>query len=148
MSQTITQRINLQWIKLEQGKATKVDWLEMEQTIRQILADAFLAPAAKLATIAEAIGAYTGRGTPEAYIRPCTDPEPPAAAPVSPADADAAAEWSIDAAMAERDQDDEQEPPACPACSGPGVSLGSLGYRAHFTCRNCGMQFSHDTRHA
>jgi hypothetical protein len=35
------------------------------------------------------------------------------------------------------------EPPACPACGGPGVPLGALGRRAHFRCRNCGIDFSH-----
>ena len=30
----------------------------------------------------------------------------------------------------------------CPLCAGPGISLGLLGSREHFSCRNCGMEFS------
>lgn len=64
-NQTATQRINAQWIKIEQGKAGMMDWLGMEETLRLILADAALSPTGKLALVAEAIGAFTGRGTPE-----------------------------------------------------------------------------------
>ena len=31
---------------------------------------------------------------------------------------------------------------ACPACSGPGVELGTLGRLRWYRCRNCGMEFS------
>ena len=31
----------------------------------------------------------------------------------------------------------------CPMCGGPGVELGALGFRVHFRCRDCGMEFSH-----
>jgi hypothetical protein len=48
----------------------------------------------------------------------------------------------------EDEPDEDAEPPECPACSGPGIALGTLGRRAHFRCRNCGMDFSHDTAHA
>jgi transcription elongation factor Elf1 len=34
---------------------------------------------------------------------------------------------------------------ACPACGGPGVALGTLGYRLHLRCRDCGMDFSVDS---
>ena len=30
----------------------------------------------------------------------------------------------------------------CPACNGPASSLGALGSREHFRCRNCGLDFS------
>jgi transposase-like protein len=30
----------------------------------------------------------------------------------------------------------------CPICEGPGIVLGVLGTLKHFSCRNCGMQFS------
>lgn len=30
----------------------------------------------------------------------------------------------------------------CPLCAGPGISLGLLGSREHFSCRACGMEFS------
>jgi len=33
----------------------------------------------------------------------------------------------------------------CPACDGPGVLLGQLGSRIHYRCRNCGVDFSHNT---
>lgn len=36
-----------------------------------------------------------------------------------------------------------EENPQCPACGGPGVSIGQLGSRHHFRCRNCGLDFSH-----
>jgi hypothetical protein len=32
----------------------------------------------------------------------------------------------------------------CPACGGSGNSLGALGARQHFRCRDCGMDFSHN----
>ena len=32
----------------------------------------------------------------------------------------------------------------CPVCGGPGVELGRLGNRAHYRCRNCGIDFSHE----
>jgi hypothetical protein len=35
------------------------------------------------------------------------------------------------------------EQPSCPACGGEGGYLGQLGSRHHFSCRGCGMQFSH-----
>ena len=38
----------------------------------------------------------------------------------------------------------EDEEASCPQCSGPGIPLGSLGSRAHYRCRDCGMGFSHD----
>jgi rubredoxin len=30
----------------------------------------------------------------------------------------------------------------CPVCGGEGIPLGTLGKLRHYTCRNCGMQFS------
>lgn len=36
--------------------------------------------------------------------------------------------------------------PHCPACSGPGVLLGSLGSLRHFRCRDCGIDFSRSIR--
>jgi len=51
------------------------------------------------------------------------------------------------AALVEENEDvwgSEEGSPECPACGGPGVALGSLGNRAHFRCRNCGMDFSHE----
>jgi len=32
----------------------------------------------------------------------------------------------------------------CPMCGGPGIFLGQLGHREHFTCRDCGMGYSID----
>lgn len=29
----------------------------------------------------------------------------------------------------------------CPACSGPGVELGSLGLMKHYRCRDCGWTY-------
>lgn len=40
------------------------------------------------------------------------------------------------------DDSDMDMPPECPACGGPGGVLGSLGRRTHYSCRNCGMEFS------
>lgn len=34
----------------------------------------------------------------------------------------------------------------CPICGGDGTELGSLGWRLHFRCRDCGMDYSVDTR--
>lgn len=34
--------------------------------------------------------------------------------------------------------------PKCPACGGPGNSLGKLGKRVQYRCRNCGIDFSHE----
>ncbi len=34
------------------------------------------------------------------------------------------------------------EGPGCPVCEGPPVHLGTLGKIEHWTCRNCGMQYS------
>lgn len=42
--------------------------------------------------------------------------------------------------------DDLEELELCPICDGEAGLLGHLGYRAHYACRNCGMQFSKDTR--
>lgn len=42
------------------------------------------------------------------------------------------------------DDDDGEPAPDCPICGGPGGLLGSLGRRTHYTCRNCGMQYSND----
>lgn len=39
-------------------------------------------------------------------------------------------------------------PAACPACGGEGVPMGSLGTREHNRCRQCGIDFSHDTNEA
>jgi len=36
----------------------------------------------------------------------------------------------------------------CPACSGEGILLGSLGAREHFRCRACGADFSSAPEHA
>ena len=48
-------------------------------------------------------------------------------------------------AEARDEYDDEgDEAPSCPMCSGPGVPLGKLGNRQHYRCRNCGMDFSHE----
>jgi len=33
----------------------------------------------------------------------------------------------------------------CPMCGGEGSELGSLGWRLHFRCRDCGMDYSVDT---
>ena len=32
--------------------------------------------------------------------------------------------------------------PCCPACYGPGVSLGTLGTLNWFRCRDCGLDFN------
>jgi hypothetical protein len=51
------------------------------------------------------------------------------------------------AALVEENEDvwgAEEGSPECPGCGGPGVVLGTLGNRAHFRCRNCGMDFSHE----
>ncbi|MBK6942476.1 MAG: hypothetical protein IPH13_20055 [Planctomycetes bacterium] len=40
------------------------------------------------------------------------------------------------------DDSDMDMPPECPTCGGPGGVLGSLGRRTHYSCRNCGMEFS------
>lgn len=34
------------------------------------------------------------------------------------------------------------EPRSCPACEGSGEEVGTLGRRAHYRCRQCGMEFS------
>ena len=34
------------------------------------------------------------------------------------------------------------ENPPCPQCGGPGLPLGGLGTKEHFSCRNCGTSFS------
>lgn len=34
----------------------------------------------------------------------------------------------------------------CPVCNGPAGTLGKLGNRTHFLCRQCGMQFSSKPR--
>lgn len=46
-------------------------------------------------------------------------------------------------AEAEEEVSDESEPVHCPVCGGEGGFLGALGWRQHFCCRSCGMQFSH-----
>ena len=33
----------------------------------------------------------------------------------------------------------------CPICDGDGVFLGALGDLDHYSCRDCGMQFSVET---
>lgn len=38
--------------------------------------------------------------------------------------------------------------PECPMCGGDGVPMGVLGSRAHYSCRQCGMEFSHDAPEA
>jgi transcription elongation factor Elf1 len=37
---------------------------------------------------------------------------------------------------------EEDTPPECPMCGGPGVFMGSLGKLDHFRCRNCGANFN------
>jgi len=34
----------------------------------------------------------------------------------------------------------------CPMCGGEGTELGGLGFRMHYRCRDCGMDYSVDTR--
>lgn len=41
---------------------------------------------------------------------------------------------------------DEAATRTCPLCYGPGVHLGTLGYREHYRCRNCGADFSRKER--
>jgi transposase-like protein len=36
-------------------------------------------------------------------------------------------------------------PPHCPACTGDGVPLGTLGRLRWFRCRDCGMTYSRQT---
>ena len=36
----------------------------------------------------------------------------------------------------------EPEPPVCLTCCGPAGSMGVLGNREHFRCRDCGAEFS------
>ena len=36
----------------------------------------------------------------------------------------------------------EPEVAVCPACGGDGVTLGNLGAREHYRCRQCGIDFS------
>lgn len=40
------------------------------------------------------------------------------------------------------EEQDFWEGPRCSMCGGPPVWLGQLGNRQHWTCRNCGCQFS------
>lgn len=61
------------------------------------------------------------------------------------------AQLSDDDMAMDMHEDDDDDMPAheeaqCPVCDGPGSLLGHLGSRAHFRCRNCGMDYSHDTR--
>lgn len=42
----------------------------------------------------------------------------------------------------EEDDFDPDEPPPCPACSGPLTVLGVLGQIKHFRCRHCGLEWS------
>ena len=35
--------------------------------------------------------------------------------------------------------DEEVDPSLCPACSGPGEELGTLGRTTRYRCRNCGL---------
>jgi hypothetical protein len=39
---------------------------------------------------------------------------------------------------------DDDLPPGCPVCGGPGVPLGHLGHLAWYRCRDCGMDFNLD----
>jgi hypothetical protein len=32
--------------------------------------------------------------------------------------------------------------PECPICGGSGTHIGDLGWRRHFRCRDCGIEFS------
>lgn len=41
-------------------------------------------------------------------------------------------------------EEEISDSPECPTCGGPGVSLGNLGKRVHYRCRNCGIDFSHE----
>jgi hypothetical protein len=48
--------------------------------------------------------------------------------------------------MTRTEQEDNQgDGVFCPNCAGPGVSMGNLGGREHFRCRNCGTDFSQKT---
>jgi hypothetical protein len=38
--------------------------------------------------------------------------------------------------------DEDDDDVYCPLCGGEGVPLGTLGRRAHYRCRNCGIDFS------
>lgn len=40
--------------------------------------------------------------------------------------------------------EEDTEDATCPECGGAGVPMGSMGSRAHYRCRNCGMGFSHE----
>jgi ribosomal protein S27AE len=72
-------------------------------------------------------------------------PAAPAAGAVAPpAPMPIAASFTALAFAGFEDEEEEIENPECPACGGPGMFLGQLGNLAHFTCRNCGMQFSQD----
>ena len=37
---------------------------------------------------------------------------------------------------------DDQDPATCATCGGPLVTLGTLGTKTHYRCRNCGQQTS------
>ena len=43
------------------------------------------------------------------------------------------------------DEAGDDEPMDCPQCGGPAMSMGSLGSRAWFRCRDCGWEFSSGT---
>lgn len=40
------------------------------------------------------------------------------------------------------DEEEDEEPVDCPMCGGLAGILGQLGSLTHYTCRNCGAQFS------
>jgi hypothetical protein len=42
----------------------------------------------------------------------------------------------------QKPEGDLAETPSCPNCQGPGLPLGSLGNKEHFSCRDCGSSFS------
>lgn len=44
----------------------------------------------------------------------------------------------------EESEPEDEEPVPCPACGGDGGLLGKLGSLSHYSCRNCGMQFSRE----
>jgi len=45
------------------------------------------------------------------------------------------------------DEDQDFSSFSCPMCKGDPTRLGYLGNRTHWRCRNCGIDFSHETDH-
>ena len=62
--EAIQARINAEWDK-DRRKAYKIDWLEYENITRDILESSLIPCNVKLELLADALGAWTGRGVPK-----------------------------------------------------------------------------------